>query len=148
MKKTTPFLAFVCIALVLSGFTIWYSIRSITRADNSIEATNVALTPRYEVISLKADTFINKLIMHIEGQHGMRSIKKNDRNSTAFTLWYERANIFKDFGILDTTSFYKRWGKSIVYDSASSMLKMEFSISDSAIQVPAELVFNIFPKTP
>jgi hypothetical protein len=146
MKKTTPFLAFVCIAFVLSGFTIWYSIRSVTRTDNSDETTNFALTPRYELISLKAETFINKLIMHIRVQHGMTSIKKNDRSSALYTLWYEGANIFKDFGIRDSSSFYKRWGRSISYDSASSMLKMEFPISDSTIEVPTELVFNIFPK--
>ena len=144
MKKTTPLLAFVTIALVLSGFTIWYSTRSVARTDNSDEMTNVALTPRYEVIPLKADTFIKKLIMHIQVQHGMASIKKNDTSSAVYTLWYEGANIFKDFGIRDSSSFYKRWGKSIAYDSAYSMLKMEFPISDSTIQVPAELVFNIF----
>lgn len=86
--------------------------------------------------------------MHIQGQHGDSNIKKREQTSTSFTLWYERANIFKDFGIVDTIQFYKRWGKSIAYDSASSMLRMEFPISDSTIQVPAELVFNIFPKTP
>jgi len=146
MKKITSFLVFVCIALVLSGVTIWYSIRHVTRNENSDETINVALTPRFEVISLKADTFFNKLNNFIKEQHGGKNIKVIEFSSTLFSLEYKGANIFRDFGIRDSSAFYTRWNKSIVYDSASSTLKMQFPISDSVIQVPAELVFNTFPK--